>query len=271
VALDISALTKEHAQRLGLRGEAAIGLGEVLAAGLLVSSFCKGEERVNINIQGSGVFRQGLVDAYPNGNVRGYVLERDPEDRIIREGPWGDGLLSVLRSKPGESQPFIGTVPLVTGHLAKDLSFYWLQSEQIPSAVGLVSNLNLEGELSFVGGFLIQAMPGASDEETQVFQARVRDLVQISLMMEQDRDLTRLLSRIFGDTPFHLLGRQEIRFQCTCSWERVEKALVLTGTQELQAMLEEDGGASITCDFCHKVYQADRENLKELIARSQGV
>ena len=175
VAIEATSLVQELVQLHGLKGRYAQGLGEAVMGALLVASYCKSGERVNLNVRGSGDFPQGLVDAYPDGSVRGYVTVRDPKDATFGLagdfGPWGEGTLSVLRTQMGHAsqskQPFIGTVPLVTGHLAKDLTFYWLQSEQIPSAVGLAVNLQGDQVVS-AGAFLIQVMPQATSEEIQM-------------------------------------------------------------------------------------------------------
>lgn len=269
VAIQATHLVKQMAELHGLSGMGARGLGEAAIAGLLVGSYCKPGERVNLNIQGNGLYKQALVDAHPDGTVRGYVIERpqrpdeitiDFEDR----GPWGTGLLSILRTKGGEGkQPYIGTVPLVTGHLAKDLTFYWMQSEQVPSAVGLIANL--EGDDICAGGFLVQALPGASPEEISQIENHIHDLSSLAGELARNADPIHLLSRIFQSSPFMVVEEKPLEMKCNCSWERVEKALVLVGASELQAMLKEDRKADVRCDFCAKNYEIDAEKLKKLI------
>ena len=147
VAIQATGLVSEMSKMHSLNGMQAMGMGELVMGSLLLASYCKQGERVNLNIRGQGQFIQGLSDAYPDGTVRGYVIPRAPDQAFFGEnnelGPWGPGMLSVLRAKsePGV-QPYIGTVPLVTGHLAKDLTFYWTQSEQVASAVGLAVNVD---------------------------------------------------------------------------------------------------------------------------------
>jgi molecular chaperone Hsp33 len=243
---------------------------------LLVASYCKKGERINLNIQGSGHYSQALVDAHPDGSVRGYVIERKVRDEDLeifaREGigPWGTGLLSVLRTKGDEgAQPYIGTVPLLTGHLAKDLSFYWAQSEQIPSAVGLVVNLDEHNEVQAAGGFLIQILPGASKEEVQTIERHINDIHSLEEALSQDQDPLHLLSRIFQSTSFMIVEEKPVEFRCNCSWERVERALTLVGAKELRSMLAENGEAIVHCDFCCKEYKVDTAHLERLIAATQ--
>lgn len=281
IAIEATGVVRAAVQLHGLTGLAAQGLGEAMIGGMLIGSHCKGGERVNLNIRGSGLFKQALVDAYPDGTVRGYVIERVSTEDLLAagNGPWGEGLLSVLRTKEGEKrEPYIGTVPLVTGWLAKDLSFYWAQSEQIPSAVGLITNISAAGEVTSAGGFLIQALPGASPAEVRSIESHINDLHTLAESASRPvnagsgrhLDPMNILSRIFQSTAFIVVEEKPLKFSCNCSWERVERALVLVGVQELRSMLKEDSKATVSCDFCTKEYLVDAENLERLIGAASG-
>ncbi len=270
VAIDATNLVRDLQKRHKLSAEATQGIGEAAVSALLIASYCKQKERVNLNIQGNGAFSQALVDAYPDGVVRGYIIEREKVDyaRFDREfGHWGAGLLSVLRTKESESRPYIGTVPLITGHLAKDLTFYWLQSEQIPSAVGL--GVCMEGKkVRAAGGFLVQAMPGAEDAELRAIQSHILHLQNFRELILQDSSPTRLLSELFQDTRFTLVEEKDIRFECSCSRERVERSLALIGVEELGSILKEDGRAMVKCDFCAKEYVVEGPELAKMIEKT---
>jgi molecular chaperone Hsp33 len=270
VAIQATELVQSIADRHGLKGTAVRGLGEAVMGALLISSYCKQGERINLNIQGSGQFKQALVDAYPDGAVRGYVIEREsfvvPTEEL---GPWGEGLLSVLRTKDEEGgKPYIGTVPLLTGHLAKDLSFYWVQSEQIPSAVGLAVNLDGDRVVS-AGGFLVQALPGATAAEVQIVEKHIHEIHSLAESLAEDASPVHLLSQIFQSTAFIMLEEKTLEFRCTCSWERVQRALLLVGTAELEAMLNEDKHAVVHCDFCAKEYRIDEKMLRQFLEMSR--
>jgi molecular chaperone Hsp33 len=219
VALQATSLVQELVEMHGLEGDVAQSLGEAVIAALMVASYCKGGERINLNIRGSAFIQQALVDANPDGTVRGYVIERHFEpgqmDTTRNFGPWGDGLLSVLRTKAGENEkPYIGTVPLLTGHLAKDLTFYWLQSEQIPSAVGIAVKIE-NGKVISAGGFLVQAMPGATAAELQDIENNIVGLQSLASELAKNENPVHLLSQIFSSTAFVLLEEKPLRFQCT--------------------------------------------------------
>jgi molecular chaperone Hsp33 len=269
VALEATELVQQIVDLHQVNGDVAQALGESVIGALMMASYCKAGERVNLNIRGSAFIQQALVDAHPDGTVRGYVVEREFKpgqmDTTENFGPWGDGLLSVLRTKTGERErPYIGTVPLVTGYLAKDLTFYWLQSEQIPSAVGIAVNVDGDKVIA-AGGFLVQAMPGATAEELQEIESHIIEIQSLAARLKTDSDPVRLLSQIFQSTAFILLEEKVLRFECNCSQARVERALALVGVAELRDMLEKQQGASVRCDFCTKQYVFDEERLTKLI------
>lgn len=274
VAIQATQLVRSMAELHGVKGHAAQGLGEAAMGALLLSSYTKPGERVNLNIQGSGYVKQALVDAYPDASLRGYVIPRQGEPDLATvegpdQGPWGTGLLSVLRTKSEDQmQPYIGTVPLVTGHLAKDLTFYWAQSEQVPSAVGLA--VNLEGDVvSSAGGFLIQALPGASAAEVSAIDRHIHDIQSFADQIAKNADPMNLLAMIFQSTAFMILEERPLKFSCGCSWERVQRALTLVGAAELTAMLKDDNRASVRCDFCTKEYEVDADELRRLIGQTR--
>jgi molecular chaperone Hsp33 len=199
------------------------------------------------------------------------VTERKAKHVHITEdrGPWGSGLLSVLRTKGDKEQPYIGTVPLLTGHLAKDLTFYWFQSEQIPSAVGLGVYLN-KGKLAAAAGFLVQALPGALDSEVKMIQNHIQNLSNLKQKILRQPDPVKLLAELFRDSAFTLVEEKELRFNCTCSIDRVEQSLALIGQAELTSILEEDGRAVVKCDFCSSEYTVEGPEIRKLISASSG-
>lgn len=269
MAIQATDLLKGMAARHQLHGRGAKGLGEAVMSALLIAGYCKEGERINLNIQAKGVLSQAVIDAYPRGAVRGYLTERTaplPDLDPAVTGPWGSGLLSVLRTrdKVGES-PFIGTVPLITGHLAKDLAFYWHQSEQVPSAVGLAVNLK-DHEIGSAGAFLIQAMPGATDAMLKKITSQIVSSGDFAAEIADHTEPVSVLSRIFQDVGFSKLEEKALEFRCNCSRERVTRALALLGKEELSEMAGEGKHAEVKCDFCNTEYQLSPGELEKLIA-----
>lgn len=276
VAISCSELARELANVHQLTGEPAQAFGEALVAGFILASYCKAGERMNLNIKGDGGVKQALVDAYPDGTIRGYVVP-NPRSAIQNydltgDGPWGKGTLSVLRKRDEQkgAEPYIGTVPLVTGHLAKDLTFYWSQSEQVPSAVGIAVNLDQAGKLATAGGFLVQAMPGATDAEIREIENQVTHMSNLARDIAAGSEPIAILATIFQNMQFMILEKKPLRAQCTCSEARMRRALTLVGAAELQAMIDEVGEAVVKCDFCEKEYRASAAELRKMIAESKA-
>lgn len=276
VALEATELAQEAVRMHGYRGTAAKSFAEAALGAMMVASYCKQGEKINLNLTSSGIVKQAIIDAHPEGTFRGYLLLRTPEEQGVlasagtndsEQGPWGEGVLSILRTRRMESeQPFIGTVPLLTGHLAKDLTFYWLQSEQVPTAVGL--DVRMRGdEVIVASGFLIQAMPGADESEIRKIESQIAGYAGSSA--EGSGDPKQILSQLFQNAPFALVEERELTYHCECSRQRVERALALVGVAELSDMLKEDGRASVRCDFCTTNYVLDAAELAELISRSE--
>ena len=266
VAIHATDLIQEMVNRHQLKGDSIRGFGEAVMGALLIASYCKVGQRINLNVQGSGNYKQALIEAFPDGKVRGYLVPRENPPQFEEGiGPWGTGLLSVLRTKNKEGEtPYIGTVPLLTGHLAKDLSFYWVQSEQIPSAVGLSVEMKGDQVVS-AGGFLVQALPGASVNEVKTIEHHIQELQSLAASLKKDSDPLKLLSQIFQSTAFIVVEEKAVEFHCNCSWERVERALALVGVDELNSMLAENQGAIVRCDFCGKEFQVEKATLERLI------
>jgi molecular chaperone Hsp33 len=267
-AISAAELIEDARKRHRLGPAETIALGEALMAGLLLASTCKAGERVSLSAKGDGFLKQAVVDANPTGSVRGFVISRDvvnPTDSKL--GPWQKGLLSIVRLKLDQKEPYTGTVPNITGHLPKDLTFYLTQSEQIPSAVGLAVNLDKKGHVKSAGAFLVQVMPGAERGEILFVENNIQDLQSLAMQMEKDSDPTRLLGQIFNELSFTILEEKPLQFECNCSKDRVARALKLLGKAELEDMLAKDSGAEIRCDFCGTNFVFDKTELEVLIAR----
>lgn len=181
----------------------------------------------------------------------------------------------MLKTKFDEAQPYIGTVPLLTGHLAKDLSFYWVQSEQIPSAVGIrVVMDDADQRVLRADGFLIQAMPGATDEDLQYVESQFKALAEGDLSLgsasasstkgDASADTPKeRLAFLFQEKGYQVLSEKKLSFFCPCSRERVQKSLTLLGPAEIQDM-QKDPVTTVTCDFCSETYSFSAEDLGKL-------
>jgi len=271
VALRATELVQYLSDLHGYSGNKTKALGEAVMGALMIAAYCKPGERINLNIRTeSGLVQQALVDAYPDGVARGYVITR--EGGSTDSTLWGsEGLLAVLRTRLLEKeQPYIGTVPLLTGHLAKDLTFYWVQSEQVPTAIGLVVNLKEDGKIAQAMGFMVQAMPGATQQEVAGLEQYVSEISNFDQEAARNSDPMLLLAQLLQGGFFMKLDEHPLGFRCECSMDKVKNALVLVGSEELSGLLKEQNGAEVGCDFCSKRYRINAKELQELITRASA-
>ncbi len=267
-------LTEEARQRHKLSYVATAALGRTMSAGLLLASNMKrAGSRVNIRIKGDGPLEGILVDAGLDGTVRGYVYNPDIElppnakGKLDVGGAVGkDGYLYVVRDV-GYGYPYASTVELVSGEIGDDVSHYLATSEQTPSALVLGVFVGAEG-VTAAGGLLIQVLPKAERDETliQTLESRVAALSGFTPLLQAGSTLSEIFEQLLGDMGLNILPESQlVRFNCSCSFERVLGALKMLGEAELQDMIEKDNGAEATCHFCGKVYKASSEELAQLI------
>lgn len=259
VALDAKDLIEDACSRHGITDRVRKqALGEALVAGLLMATYLKKGERINLKIQGDGPAGGAIVDASPEGWIRGFTIPGITSFGLASEevrGPWGEGILSILKTQDQESRlPYLGSVPLITGHLAKDLTFYWLQSEQLNSGVGIKVELLDDGRVKSAGGFLLQVLPGASDQELEAVEAGILTLNGLADAFAPGFHLPGLLSQILGAQGMTLLEETALRFDCPCSRSRVAQTLLLLEFDELEEMLRESQETEVMCDFCGSRY-----------------
>lgn len=275
IVIQATDLVNDINQRHGYEGAQAQAMGEVLVSALLLGSYCKPGERINLQIQSSSDMMKAFADATPDGEVRGYVRKRTEDEELSKEisseprGPWGDGMLTVLRafSDPElNNHPFQGTVPLATGHMAKDLTFYFAQSEQIPTAVGIKVALDsAQKKIASAGGFMVQVLGGANDEEVKLVESQINHLDSLSFNLQPDTDPKKLLTTLFQDLSFQVVEEKPLSFKCTCSTERVESALLLLSKDDLEETIRErTGDVEIQCDLCSSTYKLSVERVKQL-------
>jgi len=255
---------------------ASVALGRALAGGLLLSAaLMKDQGRLTIRVVGKGPLGGILVDAGHDGSVRGYVAHPDL-DLPLTEG----GLLDVgqavgrngfmyVTHDSGEAT-YTGVVELVSGELGDDFTHYLAHSEQIPAAVSLGTQISGEGEVDVAGGLLVQLLPGAGDEIAWRLEQNVKAMPPFSHLARAGADPYDIALSALGGFNATLVSRQEVRFHCQCSEERVHRALASLGSAELRAMIAEDGKAEVRCHFCNLHYQISAEQLGALVASLVG-
>lgn len=207
------------------------------------------------------------MDADARGEVRGYVGNPDVDlplnavGKLDVAGAVGtDGFLYVTKDL-GLKEPYSGSIPIISGELAEDFTYYFAKSEQTPSAVALGVLVDVDYTVKTAGGFIVQLLPGLTDKEISEIEQRLSQIPPITTLLERGEDLESILKTFAPDVQI-LERREDVRFQCKCSRDRVERTMISLGRAELESLLEEEGRAELVCHFCNEKYQFTGDDLR---------
>lgn len=260
-------------RRHGTAPTATAALGRVLTAAALLAVLLKDDQKLTLRILGDGPLGGLVAAGLPDGRVRGYVQHPDvhlplrPDGKLDVGGAVGRrGTISVTRDL-GLREPYTGSALLVSGEIGEDLTAYLWQSEQTPSLVSLGVLVNPDGSVRAAGGLLVQLLPGADPEWARRLEANARSLAGISRRVDDGLSPAGMAERVLEGFDSRILAEGEVRFACGCSRARVEGLLAALGREELTRMLEEDGGAELTCRFCGERYNFGADDLRRLLLR----
>lgn len=262
-------LVEESRQRHHTAPTASAALGRTLTAGLLLGSMLKEDEFLSLQLLGKGPLRGIFVDANARGETRGFVY-RPRAHLPIREGKLdvggvvGAGTLTVIRTQPWSKEPYRSITPLVSGEIGADVAHYLLNSEQIPSAVSLGVFVQPDEAVSAAGGFLVQVMPGASEETLAQLEANVARAKPVSQLVREGMTPQEILAHVLEGFDFTVVTEMPVRFSCHCNRDRVLSTLMAMGRQEMDDLVAEEGHASVTCEFCNERYTISREEIEKM-------
>ena len=256
---------------------ASAALGRTLTAAAMMGWMLKSEkESVTLQLTGDGPMGRVIAVADSGARVKGYVgdplvdLPNNEQGKLNVGGAVGkNGYLTVIRDL-GLKEPYIGRVPLVSGEIADDLTSYFAVSEQTPSSVGLGVLVDTDLSIKAAGGFLVQVMPEATEEDICRLERNIGTIQSVTAMMEQGMTPADMIGRLLEGFSFEITDTIEPEYHCDCSRQRVERALISLGEAELAKLIEEDGKAELTCHFCDKVYHFDRDALETLLESAKA-
>lgn len=256
---------------------ASAALGRLLTGAALMSRQLKNDtDSITLQVKCKGPIGGLIAVSDAHGNVRGYCqhpqvdLPLRGDGKLDVGGAVGKGVLNVIKDL-SMKEPYGGTVELLTGEIAEDLSYYLMSSEQVPSVVALgvlvaPSETAACGyEIAAAGGYMIQLMPGAPDSLIDTLEQRVSGFLPVTMMLNAGATITNVCEDLLHGLDFQIQQTIPCAYRCSCSRERTEKALLSIGKDELTAMLEEDHGAEIVCHFCNQRYRFGEEELRKLI------
>lgn len=246
-------------------------LGRTLVAGILLAGAeLTDKEELTVRLLGDGPVGPTVVTAKSDLTVKGYVknphiaLPPKKNGHIDVKKAVGKGWLEVTKDL-GLKKPYTGQVPIVSGEIAEDIAYYLTKSEQIPSAVGLSVFVNPNNTIGEAGGFMLQALPGASDSLITETINRINDLPALSSAFLDGLTPEKLAAMILGDD-CKILEKDEVAFKCDCSKGKYGNILATLKDSQLKAMINEDHGAELTCNFCGNKYQFSEEELKAILS-----
>lgn len=250
---------------------ATAALGRTMTAALMMGAMLKGNDKLTVKIEGNGPAGPIVVDADARGDVKGYIthphthFDLNEQGKLdVRRAVGTEGMLTVVKDL-GLRDFFTGQVPIVSGEIAEDFTQYFVVSEQVPSAVALGVLVNPDNTVKAAGGFIIQVMPGATEETISRLEEKLANVEPISRMIDRGLTPEEVLGEVLGKENVEILDRMDVAFRCNCSKERFGNAIIGLGEQEIREMIDEDGQAEAECHFCLEKYLFTKEELEGFI------
>lgn len=252
---------------------ATVALGQLLTAGTMMGAMMKNDTDIlTLQIRCDGPLGGLTVTADNQGNVKGYAVHPDV-DVPVKNGQINVadaldlGVLNVIKDM-GLKEPYVGQTILETSEIAKDLTYYYMNSEQVPSSVGLGVLMNKDNTVKCAGGFIIQLMPFAEDATIDKLEENLKNVTSVTELLDHGCTPEGLLDALLGNLGIEVLDTLPTQFHCNCSKERVEKAVASVGREDLQAMIDDGEDIEVKCDFCNSTYKYTVDELKEILKES---
>ena len=251
---------------------ATAALGRTLAAASMMGNALKSDgASLTLQFKGGGPLGTVLAVSDNEGNVRGYVTNPHVDIPLRKDGKLDvgtavghEGTLTVIKDLHMK-EPYVGTIDLLGGEIAEDVAGYFVESEQIPTACALGVLVDRDQSVKAAGGYLIQLMPGAAEDTIAKVEGGIMAAGAVSAILEKNDDPEAMLRTVMSDFDLKILETCPVEYRCYCSRERVERALISLGREELEQMLSEQGGCQLTCQFCDAVYEFTAEDIQRLL------
>lgn len=273
-AVRTTELVDELRRRHDTYPTATAALGRTATAAAIMGAMLKGQEKLAVMVKGNGPLGQILAESNALGEVRGYVqnphvhLPSNSRGKLDVAGAVGtEGFIDITKDL-GLKEPYRGSVPIISGELGEDFTYYFAISEQTPAAVGLGVLVETDNSVRVAGGFIIQLLPGLSDEEITEIERAVGAMPSVTTLLDQGLEPEEMLRLLLPDAV--ILDELDIRFQCQCSRERIEQTLISLGKHELQQLIEEDQQAEVVCHYCNEKYVFNKDELQVILDQAKS-
>ena len=275
VAIRSTEMVRRGAQIHKTAPNATAAFGRALTAASMMGNMQKVDNgSMTLQIKGDGPIGTIVCVSDPTGNVRGYVYE--PNVPLVEKHPGkldvgatvGHGTLTVIRDLQMK-EPYVGSIPLVSGEIGDDVTAYFAQSEQTPTACALGVLVDTDTSVKVAGGYLVQLLPGAPDEVIDVLEQGIRRAGAVTPMLEQGMTPEDILGAVCGDLGVVFMETTEVAYQCYCTRERVTAALLSLGREELTQIMEEGKTFPVECQFCDTVYEFTPEDIRQMLKEAE--
>lgn len=274
------AVTTELAEKArtvhGASPVAAAVLGRTLTAAAIMGQNLKNDtDSITIQFMGDGPIGNVVAVTDNKSHVRGYVsnpyvdLPLNEKGKLDVGGAVGGGQLNVI-SDLGMKEPYSGQVPIISGEIAEDLTYYYAKSEQIPTAISLGVLVDTDCSVKCAGGFMIQLMPGATEEIAGIIEDKMKTVPPVTKMLEDGMTAEDILFAVTDG--FSMIMQNESvkpEYKCTCSRERMKNAVISVGKKEIRDIIDEDGKCEVECRFCNNKYVFEKDELEEMHERAK--
>lgn len=250
-------------------------LGRLLTGGAMMGIMLKGDrDLMTIQVKGDGPLGGMTVTADSKGNVKGYannpqvILPARPDGKLNVGGAVGRGTLNVIKDM-GLKEPYVGQTVLQTGEIAEDLTYYFATSEQVPSSVGLGVLMEKNNTVKQAGGFIIQLMPFAEESIIEALEHNLAQFSSVTAVLEEGRSPEEMVELLLQGLEVQFIDAVETKYLCDCSKERVGRAIISIGKQDIKEMIDDGKEVEVCCHFCDKKYIFSVEELKEMLKRAR--
>ncbi|MGM9602784.1 MAG: Hsp33 family molecular chaperone HslO [Faecousia sp.] len=273
VAIRSTELVRRGAEIQGTTPNATAAFGRALTAASMMGNMQKVEDgSMTLQIRGDGPIGGIVCVSDPIGNVRGYVV--NPKVPLVEKHPGkldvgatvGNGSLTVIRDLQMK-EPYVGSVELVSGEIGDDVTAYFAQSEQIPTACALGVLVDKDMSVKVAGGYLLQLLPGAPEETIDILEKGIQRAGAVTAMLEKGMSPEDILGEVVGELGVVFMETTEVSYKCYCSRERVADALISLGRKELTEIRDEKKTFPVECQFCDTVYSFTPEDIDELLKK----
>lgn len=246
-------------------------LGRTINAALLMGDMLKNDDDLlTLQINGDGPIRQILVTSNLKGEVKGYasnpyvILEPNSNNHLNVSKAIGKGKLTVIKDY-GLKEPYVSTVNLISSEVAEDITYYYAKSEQTPTACGLGVAFNQDLSIKATGGFLIQLLPNASEEDIDKLEESLKAIHSVTDILKEKDTPEELLKTVMKGFDIEFLERKEVKFKCSCSYEKGLNTIRSLGKEEILDIIKKEGQAEVDCAFCNKKYIYSKDELEKLV------